>query len=130
MMNDHEVISMIHCCKHNVTVQTCPHVFTSATHTETCTHSRGHTFLFIMHLCCGVLVLFPGLAHQCGSRSKSEFYYTLNGSSVDPPVQSKSKSTWYIDEGNTRPLVERSLSCWQAPVSEQTSLWLFPERCL
>uniref|UniRef100_A0A8C6T5T3 Ubiquitin carboxyl-terminal hydrolase CYLD n=1 Tax=Neogobius melanostomus TaxID=47308 RepID=A0A8C6T5T3_9GOBI len=36
--------------------------------------------------------------HQCGSRSKSEFYYTLNGSSVDPPAQSKSKSTWYIDE--------------------------------
>ncbi|XP_062244980.1 ubiquitin carboxyl-terminal hydrolase CYLD isoform X2 [Platichthys flesus] len=39
-----------------------------------------------------------GLGHQCGSRSKSEFYYTLNGSSVDPPAQSKSKSTWYIDE--------------------------------
>uniref|UniRef100_A0A674BVP6 Ubiquitin carboxyl-terminal hydrolase CYLD n=1 Tax=Salmo trutta TaxID=8032 RepID=A0A674BVP6_SALTR len=35
---------------------------------------------------------------QCGSRSKSEFYYTLNGSSVDHPVQAKSKSTWYIDE--------------------------------
>uniref|UniRef100_A0A673XMZ7 Ubiquitin carboxyl-terminal hydrolase CYLD n=1 Tax=Salmo trutta TaxID=8032 RepID=A0A673XMZ7_SALTR len=35
----------------------------------------------------------------CGSRSKSEFYYTLNGSSVDHPVQAKSKSTWYIDEG-------------------------------
>uniref|UniRef100_A0AAR2IIY6 Ubiquitin carboxyl-terminal hydrolase CYLD n=1 Tax=Pygocentrus nattereri TaxID=42514 RepID=A0AAR2IIY6_PYGNA len=32
------------------------------------------------------------------SRSKSEFYYTLNGSSVDHPAQSKSKSTWYIDE--------------------------------
>uniref|UniRef100_G3PWS2 Ubiquitin carboxyl-terminal hydrolase CYLD n=1 Tax=Gasterosteus aculeatus aculeatus TaxID=481459 RepID=G3PWS2_GASAC len=39
-----------------------------------------------------------GLGHHCGSRSKSEFYYTLNGSSVDPPAQSKSKSTWYIDE--------------------------------
>uniref|UniRef100_A0A3Q2GPW0 Ubiquitin carboxyl-terminal hydrolase CYLD n=1 Tax=Cyprinodon variegatus TaxID=28743 RepID=A0A3Q2GPW0_CYPVA len=39
-----------------------------------------------------------GLAHQCGSRSKSEFYYTLNGSSLDPPAQPKSKSTWYIDE--------------------------------
>ncbi|XP_062326730.1 ubiquitin carboxyl-terminal hydrolase CYLD isoform X3 [Osmerus eperlanus] len=39
-----------------------------------------------------------GLGHQCGTRSKSEFYYTLNGSSVDPPAQSKSKSTWYIDE--------------------------------
>ncbi|XP_046897796.1 ubiquitin carboxyl-terminal hydrolase CYLD isoform X2 [Hypomesus transpacificus] len=42
--------------------------------------------------------VMPGLGHQCGSRSKSEFYYTLNGSSVDPPAQSKSKSTWYIDE--------------------------------
>ncbi|XP_006780541.1 ubiquitin carboxyl-terminal hydrolase CYLD [Neolamprologus brichardi] len=39
-----------------------------------------------------------GLGHQCGSRSKSEFYYTLNGSSLDPPAQPKSKSTWYIDE--------------------------------
>ncbi|XP_053721621.1 ubiquitin carboxyl-terminal hydrolase CYLD isoform X3 [Synchiropus splendidus] len=39
-----------------------------------------------------------GLSHQCSSRSKSEFYYTLNGSSVDPPIQPKSKSTWYIDE--------------------------------
>uniref|UniRef100_A0A4W4HJL5 Ubiquitin carboxyl-terminal hydrolase CYLD n=1 Tax=Electrophorus electricus TaxID=8005 RepID=A0A4W4HJL5_ELEEL len=38
------------------------------------------------------------LGLQAASRSKSEFYYTLNGSSVDPPVQSKSKSTWYIDE--------------------------------
>ncbi|XP_062326729.1 ubiquitin carboxyl-terminal hydrolase CYLD isoform X2 [Osmerus eperlanus] len=42
--------------------------------------------------------VMPGLGHQCGTRSKSEFYYTLNGSSVDPPAQSKSKSTWYIDE--------------------------------
>uniref|UniRef100_A0A8C9WAU1 Ubiquitin carboxyl-terminal hydrolase CYLD n=1 Tax=Scleropages formosus TaxID=113540 RepID=A0A8C9WAU1_SCLFO len=33
-----------------------------------------------------------------GNRSKSEFYYTLNGSSVDHPPQAKSKSTWYIDE--------------------------------
>uniref|UniRef100_A0A8C7WCZ8 Ubiquitin carboxyl-terminal hydrolase CYLD n=1 Tax=Oncorhynchus mykiss TaxID=8022 RepID=A0A8C7WCZ8_ONCMY len=32
------------------------------------------------------------------NRSKSELYYTLNGSSVDHPVQAKSKSTWYIDE--------------------------------
>uniref|UniRef100_A0A1A8DHN6 Ubiquitin carboxyl-terminal hydrolase CYLD n=1 Tax=Nothobranchius kadleci TaxID=1051664 RepID=A0A1A8DHN6_NOTKA len=39
-----------------------------------------------------------GLGHQCGSRSKSDFYYTLNGSSLDPPAQSESKSTWYIDE--------------------------------
>uniref|UniRef100_A0A3B3XSV4 Ubiquitin carboxyl-terminal hydrolase CYLD n=1 Tax=Poecilia mexicana TaxID=48701 RepID=A0A3B3XSV4_9TELE len=34
----------------------------------------------------------------CGGRSKSDFYYTLNGSSLDPPAQPKSKSTWYIDE--------------------------------
>ncbi|XP_060715161.1 ubiquitin carboxyl-terminal hydrolase CYLD isoform X1 [Tachysurus vachellii] len=39
-----------------------------------------------------------GLGLQAASRSKSEFYYTLNGSSVDHPTQSKSKSTWYIDE--------------------------------
>ncbi|XP_072527128.1 ubiquitin carboxyl-terminal hydrolase CYLD isoform X1 [Salminus brasiliensis] len=39
-----------------------------------------------------------GLGLQAASRSKSEFYYTLNGSSVDHPAQSKSKSTWYIDE--------------------------------
>uniref|UniRef100_M4APE0 Ubiquitin carboxyl-terminal hydrolase CYLD n=1 Tax=Xiphophorus maculatus TaxID=8083 RepID=M4APE0_XIPMA len=38
------------------------------------------------------------LAHQCGGRSKSDFYYTLNGSSLDSPAQPKSKSTWYIDE--------------------------------
>nr|XP_029511379.1 ubiquitin carboxyl-terminal hydrolase CYLD-like [Oncorhynchus nerka] len=39
-----------------------------------------------------------GLGLQCGSRSKSELYCTLNGSYVDHPVQAKSKSTWYIDE--------------------------------
>uniref|UniRef100_A0A3B1JJT3 Ubiquitin carboxyl-terminal hydrolase CYLD n=1 Tax=Astyanax mexicanus TaxID=7994 RepID=A0A3B1JJT3_ASTMX len=39
-----------------------------------------------------------GVGLQAASRSKSEFYYTLNGSSVDHPAQSKSKSTWYIDE--------------------------------
>uniref|UniRef100_A0A671R9L0 Ubiquitin carboxyl-terminal hydrolase CYLD n=1 Tax=Sinocyclocheilus anshuiensis TaxID=1608454 RepID=A0A671R9L0_9TELE len=39
-----------------------------------------------------------GLGLQPGSRSKSEFYYTLNGSSVDHRAQSKAKSTWYIDE--------------------------------
>ncbi|TST35096.1 Ubiquitin carboxyl-terminal hydrolase CYLD [Bagarius yarrelli] len=42
--------------------------------------------------------VMPGLGLQSASRSKSEFYYTLNGSSVDHPTQSKSKSTWYIDE--------------------------------
>uniref|UniRef100_A0A7N6FDX3 Ubiquitin carboxyl-terminal hydrolase CYLD n=1 Tax=Anabas testudineus TaxID=64144 RepID=A0A7N6FDX3_ANATE len=59
-------------------------------------HFAYLSVLFSFH----VLVLFTGLGHQCGSRSKSEFYYTLNGSSIDPPVQSKSKSTWYIDEGS------------------------------
>uniref|UniRef100_A0A8C2EX65 Ubiquitin carboxyl-terminal hydrolase CYLD n=1 Tax=Cyprinus carpio TaxID=7962 RepID=A0A8C2EX65_CYPCA len=39
-----------------------------------------------------------GLGLQPGNRSKSEFYYTLNGSSADHPAQSKAKSTWYIDE--------------------------------
>uniref|UniRef100_A0A8C9SYP7 Ubiquitin carboxyl-terminal hydrolase CYLD n=1 Tax=Scleropages formosus TaxID=113540 RepID=A0A8C9SYP7_SCLFO len=45
-----------------------------------------------------VLNLLTGLGLQSGNRSKSEFYYTLNGSSVDHPPQAKSKSTWYIDE--------------------------------
>uniref|UniRef100_A0A4W5N921 Ubiquitin carboxyl-terminal hydrolase CYLD n=1 Tax=Hucho hucho TaxID=62062 RepID=A0A4W5N921_9TELE len=40
----------------------------------------------------------PKSKGTCGSRSKSEFYYTLNGSSFDHPVQAKSKNTWYIDE--------------------------------
>uniref|UniRef100_A0A3Q2QNN9 Ubiquitin carboxyl-terminal hydrolase CYLD n=1 Tax=Fundulus heteroclitus TaxID=8078 RepID=A0A3Q2QNN9_FUNHE len=40
----------------------------------------------------------PKSKGTCGGRSKSEFYYTLNGSSLDPPAQPKSKSTWYIDE--------------------------------
>uniref|UniRef100_A0A8C7IGK9 Ubiquitin carboxyl-terminal hydrolase CYLD n=1 Tax=Oncorhynchus kisutch TaxID=8019 RepID=A0A8C7IGK9_ONCKI len=50
-----------------------------------------YSLLFFPHIKC--------LGLQCGSRSKSELYYTLNGSSVDHPVQAKSKSTWYIDEG-------------------------------
>ncbi|KAK7795171.1 hypothetical protein U0070_020488, partial [Myodes glareolus] len=33
-----------------------------------------------------------------GSRSRSELFYTLNGSSVDSQQQSKSKNQWYIDE--------------------------------
>uniref|UniRef100_A0A8C7GVP0 Ubiquitin carboxyl-terminal hydrolase CYLD n=1 Tax=Oncorhynchus kisutch TaxID=8019 RepID=A0A8C7GVP0_ONCKI len=45
-----------------------------------------------------VYALLFSLTSNCGSRSKSELYYTLNGSSVDHPVQAKSKSTWYIDE--------------------------------
>lgn len=65
-------------------------------HTQTLTHLTS-----VFH----VLVWFTGVGYQCGSRSKSEFYYTLNGSSVDPPVQPKSKSTWYIDEGKIWVLV-------------------------
>uniref|UniRef100_A0A672QU30 Ubiquitin carboxyl-terminal hydrolase CYLD n=1 Tax=Sinocyclocheilus grahami TaxID=75366 RepID=A0A672QU30_SINGR len=45
-----------------------------------------------------VISKYSWLGLQPGSRSKSEFYYTLNGSSVDHPAQSKAKSTWYIDE--------------------------------
>ncbi|XP_061450705.1 ubiquitin carboxyl-terminal hydrolase CYLD isoform X2 [Rhineura floridana] len=33
-----------------------------------------------------------------GNRNRSEFFYTLNGSSVDSQLQAKSKNTWYIDE--------------------------------
>uniref|UniRef100_A0A452TI64 Ubiquitin carboxyl-terminal hydrolase CYLD n=1 Tax=Ursus maritimus TaxID=29073 RepID=A0A452TI64_URSMA len=33
-----------------------------------------------------------------GNRNRSEFFYNLNGSSVDSQPQSKSKNTWYIDE--------------------------------
>ncbi|XP_015282111.1 PREDICTED: ubiquitin carboxyl-terminal hydrolase CYLD [Gekko japonicus] len=32
------------------------------------------------------------------SRNRSEFFYALNGSSVDSQPQTKSKNTWYIDE--------------------------------
>lgn len=72
---------------------------------------------YIFQLFCFlVLVLSTGLGHQSGSRSKSEFYYTLNGSSVDPPVQSKSKSTWYIDEGKPWVLMGHLPSYRQAPV--------------
>lgn len=83
---------------------------------HTCTHLQTHTHFPYLSFCFHLLVLFTGLGHQCGSRSKSEFYYTLNGSSVDPPAQSKSKSTWYIDEGKTRVLVGCQPSYRQAPV--------------
>jgi hypothetical protein len=69
---------------------------------DTSIHILFITSVFI-YLPLHLRVLFAGLGHQCGSRSKSEFYYTLNGSSVDPPCQPKSKSTWYIDEGKTGP---------------------------
>lgn len=84
------------------------------------TPTHPYTHILLISVCVffffHVLVLFTGLGHQCGSRSKSEFYYTLNGSSVDPPAQSKSKSTWYIDEGKTRVLVGCQPCYWQAPV--------------
>lgn len=78
-------------------------------------HTRTHLYYLSVCACFHVLVLFTGISHQCGSRSKSEFYYTLNGSSLDPPVQSKSKSTWYIDEGKIRVLAGCQPSYQQAP---------------
>uniref|UniRef100_A0A7N5P3Z3 Ubiquitin carboxyl-terminal hydrolase CYLD n=1 Tax=Ailuropoda melanoleuca TaxID=9646 RepID=A0A7N5P3Z3_AILME len=39
-----------------------------------------------------------GSTSDPGNRNRSEFFYTLNGSSVDSQPQSKSKNTWYIDE--------------------------------
>ncbi|XP_025060064.1 ubiquitin carboxyl-terminal hydrolase CYLD isoform X3 [Alligator sinensis] len=42
--------------------------------------------------------VIPGSASEPGNRSRSEVFYTLNGSSVDSQPQSKSKNPWYIDE--------------------------------
>ncbi|XP_036922232.1 ubiquitin carboxyl-terminal hydrolase CYLD isoform X2 [Sturnira hondurensis] len=42
--------------------------------------------------------IIPGSTSDPGSRNRSELFYTLNGSSVDPQPQPKSKNTWYIDE--------------------------------
>uniref|UniRef100_A0A6I8NN38 Ubiquitin carboxyl-terminal hydrolase CYLD n=1 Tax=Ornithorhynchus anatinus TaxID=9258 RepID=A0A6I8NN38_ORNAN len=39
-----------------------------------------------------------GSTSDPGSRSRSELFYNLNGSSVDSQPQTKPKSTWYIDE--------------------------------
>ncbi|XP_053127209.1 ubiquitin carboxyl-terminal hydrolase CYLD isoform X2 [Hemicordylus capensis] len=39
-----------------------------------------------------------GALSDSGSRNRSEFFYTLNGSSADSQPQMKSKNTWYIDE--------------------------------
>lgn len=41
-----------------------------------------------------------GSTSDPGNRNRSEFFYTLNGSSIDSQPQPKSKNTWYIDEGN------------------------------
>uniref|UniRef100_A0A8C1CPQ7 Ubiquitin carboxyl-terminal hydrolase CYLD n=2 Tax=Cyprinus carpio TaxID=7962 RepID=A0A8C1CPQ7_CYPCA len=59
---------------------------------------KGSHFISICETWVLDFVLALRLGLQPGSRSKSEFYYTLNGSSVDHPAQSKAKSTWYIDE--------------------------------
>ncbi|XP_053305531.1 ubiquitin carboxyl-terminal hydrolase CYLD isoform X3 [Spea bombifrons] len=40
-----------------------------------------------------------GSTSDSGSRSRSEFFYTLNGSSLETPHPSKSKSSWYMEEG-------------------------------
>ncbi|XP_062997457.1 ubiquitin carboxyl-terminal hydrolase CYLD isoform X3 [Elgaria multicarinata webbii] len=39
-----------------------------------------------------------GALSDPGNRNRSEYFYTLNGSSVDSQPQTKSKNTWYIDE--------------------------------
>ncbi|KAM4613979.1 ubiquitin carboxyl-terminal hydrolase CYLD isoform 1-T2 [Discoglossus pictus] len=39
-----------------------------------------------------------GSTSEPGSRNRSEFFYTLNGNSVESQLQPKSKSNWYIDE--------------------------------
>ncbi|XP_075433262.1 ubiquitin carboxyl-terminal hydrolase CYLD isoform X2 [Ascaphus truei] len=43
-----------------------------------------------------------GSTSETGSRNRSEFFYTLNGNSVDTTPQPKAKSTWYIDEARER----------------------------
>ncbi|KAM8947349.1 ubiquitin carboxyl-terminal hydrolase CYLD isoform 2-T2 [Pelodytes ibericus] len=39
-----------------------------------------------------------GTTSDSGSRNRSEFFYTLNGSSLETPHQPKAKSTWYMEE--------------------------------
>ncbi|KAM4721634.1 ubiquitin carboxyl-terminal hydrolase CYLD isoform 2-T2 [Rhinophrynus dorsalis] len=43
-----------------------------------------------------------GSTSEPGSRTRSEFFYTLNGSSVETQLQPKSKSSWYMDEARDR----------------------------
>ncbi|XP_064414616.1 ubiquitin carboxyl-terminal hydrolase CYLD isoform X2 [Latimeria chalumnae] len=42
--------------------------------------------------------IIPGLTSQPGNRSRSEFYYTINGTSNDFQQQTKLKNTWFVDE--------------------------------
>ncbi|XP_058278035.1 ubiquitin carboxyl-terminal hydrolase CYLD isoform X3 [Hirundo rustica] len=44
-----------------------------------------------------------GSTSESGNRSRSEVFYTLNGSSVDSQPQTKTKSPWYIDEAAEDP---------------------------
>lgn len=46
------------------------------------------------------MACFSGALSDPGNRNRTEFFYALNGSSVDSQAQPKSKNTWYIDEGN------------------------------
>ncbi|XP_038609589.1 ubiquitin carboxyl-terminal hydrolase CYLD isoform X2 [Tachyglossus aculeatus] len=60
--------------------------------------------------------IIPGSTSDPGSRSRSELFYNLNGSSVDSQPQTKPKSTWYIDEVAEDPaksLTETSLDFGQ-----------------
>ncbi|XP_053555489.1 ubiquitin carboxyl-terminal hydrolase CYLD isoform X2 [Bombina bombina] len=43
-----------------------------------------------------------GSTSESGSRNRSEFFYTLNGSSVETQLQPKAKSNWYIDDARER----------------------------
>ncbi|KAM4767523.1 ubiquitin carboxyl-terminal hydrolase CYLD isoform 3-T5 [Cyanocitta cristata] len=44
-----------------------------------------------------------GSTSEPGNRSRSEVFYTLNGSSVDSQPQTKTKPPWYIDEAAEDP---------------------------
>ncbi|XP_030917331.1 ubiquitin carboxyl-terminal hydrolase CYLD isoform X2 [Geospiza fortis] len=44
-----------------------------------------------------------GSTSEPGNRSRSEVFYTLNGSSVDSQPQTKTKSPWYMDEAAEDP---------------------------
>lgn len=44
-----------------------------------------------------------GSTSEPGNRSRSEVFYTLNGSSIDSQPQTKTKPPWYIDEATEDP---------------------------